>query len=353
MRKFPTTLYLLCAVCTNSYLETVKNFRSSSQIKSISILTLNIYYSNKNQNKKVQTLKKRKKRKRVLTNILCIFFSILGTKGFMGEPAVSPTYCPINGAYTFTYSVNDGTESSLECSTHSSELSDCPYGYGFNLKFQGCSFGNMDMSFHCLGNWQGHDGHQYVALMDTQALGDESRPRYRCAQYHQDEYSGEIKFALSSDSTCTNHLRSPTEGYETLALRPQLQKPWPTHFVGDVCDLPDWVQGQWEYLHVQGGSVLLKDNRNFKTFSARCVKKQNEEKFLLYARSHCGEEHYKCVWFKNRGINALEFQVGKYLHPFLIFQESTNIQVRKIYNFPQSERVPFSPIVKKSILSSL
>merc|ERR550539_489885 len=36
------------------------------------------------------------------------------TKGFMGEPAVSPTYCPINGAYSFTYSVNDGTESSLE-----------------------------------------------------------------------------------------------------------------------------------------------------------------------------------------------------------------------------------------------
>ena len=167
----------------------------------------------------------------------------------MGEPAVSPTYCPINGAYTFTYSVNDGTESSLECSSQTSELSDCPHGFGFNLKFQGCSFGNMEMSFHCLGNWwvliefyfvwfsvklihfnwiwinimffvcifrQGHDGHHYVALMDTQALGDESRPRYRCAQYNQDEYSGEIKFALSSDSTCTNRLTSPTDGYETL-----------------------------------------------------------------------------------------------------------------------------------------
>ena len=83
-----------------------------------------------------------------------IFFLIFsGTKGFMGEPAVSPTYCPINGAYTFTYSVNDGTESSLECSSQTSELSDCPHGFGFNLKFQGCSFGNMEMSFHCLGNW--------------------------------------------------------------------------------------------------------------------------------------------------------------------------------------------------------
>lgn len=70
-------------------------------------------------------------------------FVFLGTKGFMGEPAVSPTYCPINGAYTFTYSVNDGTENSLECSGKSSEISDCPYGFGFNLKFRECSFGNM------------------------------------------------------------------------------------------------------------------------------------------------------------------------------------------------------------------
>ena len=61
----------------------------------------------------------------------------------MGEPAVSPTYCPINGAYSFTYSVNDGTENSLECSGKSSEISDCPYGFGFNLKFRECSFGNM------------------------------------------------------------------------------------------------------------------------------------------------------------------------------------------------------------------
>ena len=61
----------------------------------------------------------------------------------MGEPAASPTYCPINGIYSFTYSVNDGTENSLECSYHTSELADCPYGFGFNLKFKGCSFGDM------------------------------------------------------------------------------------------------------------------------------------------------------------------------------------------------------------------
>ena len=111
-------------------------------------------------------------------------FTFAGTKGFMGEPAVSPTYCPINGAYTFTYSVNDGTENSLECQQHTSEISDCPYGFGLNLKFKGCSFGNMDMSFHCLGDWEGPSPNQrYVALMDTHERdGDVStRPIYRCA----------------------------------------------------------------------------------------------------------------------------------------------------------------------------
>ena len=259
----------------------------------------------------------------------------------MGEPAVSPTYCPINGAYTFTYSVNDGPEASLECSTHTSEISDCPYGFGFNLKFKECSFGGMDMSFHCLGDWEGTDGKRYVALMDTQAtVEQDNRPRYRyggkqlismlgipttinangssrrCALYEENEMTGEIKFALSSDSTCTNHLRSPVEGYETLTLRPKLQKAWPSRFLGaENCDLPDWAQGKWEHLHVQGGTLLLKDHRNFKTYTGKCVPQTGSsvhpERFLLYTRTQCGDEHYKCVWLKNRGENALEFQIGK------------------------------------------
>ena len=77
------------------------------------------------------------------------------TKGFMGEPAVSPTFCPFNGAYTFTYSVNDGSESELECASRESEVSDCPYWFGLNVRFQDCSFGDREMSYHCLGDWEG------------------------------------------------------------------------------------------------------------------------------------------------------------------------------------------------------
>ena len=122
--------------------------------------------------------------------------------------------------------------------------------------------------------------------------------------------------ALSSDSTCTNHLRSSTKGYETLTLKPRPQKPWPDHIQEeeDTCSLPDWAQGKWEHLHIQGGTLLLKDHRNFKTYTAKCVNQREnvyEERFLLYARTHCGDEHYRCVWIKNRGDNALEFQIGK------------------------------------------
>ena len=94
-----------------------------------------------------------------------------------------------------------------------------------------------DKSFHCLGDWEGPDGQRYVALMDTQATsrygggnGDGGeRPRYRCALYEEDVESGHIRMALSSDSTCINQLRSPTDGYETLRLRPKFPPAWPSH----------------------------------------------------------------------------------------------------------------------------
>ena len=136
--------------------------------------------------------------------------------------------------------------------------------------------------------------------------------------YEENDSTGEIKMALSSDSTCTNHLRSSTKGYETLTLKPRPQKPWPESVQSndDTCSLPEWAQGKWEHLHIQGGTLLLKDHRNFKTYTAKCVNQAenlDDERFLLYARTHCGDEHYRCVWIKNRGDNALEFQIGESL----------------------------------------
>lgn len=130
------------------------------------------------------------------------------TRDFYGGSAITKTYCPINGDYKFTYSINDGTEDDLECREPLSEASDCPTGYKFDLRFRGCSFRpdfgktssyfasgltsfskthlsfvTSDMSFQCLASWPGKQGETYMSLLDTKLpqLGEEPRPRYRCA----------------------------------------------------------------------------------------------------------------------------------------------------------------------------
>ena len=178
-----------------------------------------------------------------------------------GDPVVAQEYCPVNGRFVFTYSVNDGladdhvnvAENVNECHEPVSELSNCPYGFGLGLRFKRCSFGelgkypvkfffmfplgkvltnsscqnksnvssfpflngfllfcsnflffflsfflsSLEINFQCLGDWIGHNGERYMALLDVQdtqsttALttaggvgiinGAERRPRYRCA----------------------------------------------------------------------------------------------------------------------------------------------------------------------------
>ena len=234
------------------------------------------------------------------------------TKGFLGEPAVSPTYCPFNGEYTFTYSVNDGTENTLECPTPMSEISDCPFGFGFNLQFKQCSFGDLEISFHCLGDWEGRDGERFVALMDTGASLTQGRPRYRCAIYKEDKITGKVKMALSSDSTCVSNLDSSERGYETMVLHPKESPSWPE--LDSSCIFPDWIQGSWEHVDFQGDTMVYKDHRNFKTYTGKCIPHSSgdPERFLVYTRTQCGDEVYKCIWIKERGLNTMEIQVSLY-----------------------------------------
>ena len=237
------------------------------------------------------------------------------TKGFLGEPAVSPTYCPFNGAFTFTYSVNDGSETELECGAPLSTISDCPYGFGFNLQFKACSFQDKDVSFHCLGDWEGRNGERFITLMDTEATltSIQDKPRYRCAIYKADPSSGKIQLALSSDSTCVSNLHSASRGYETLVLHPQSAQAWPSHLTSS-CVFPDWLQGKWEHITFQGDTLVYKDHRTFKTYTGKCVphRSGHSDRFLVYTRTQCGDEQFKCLWVKERGVNTMEVQVGLY-----------------------------------------
>lgn len=72
-----------------------------------------------------------------------------------GDPVVAQEYCPVNGRFVFTYSVNDGladdhvnvAENVNECHEPVSELSNCPYGFGLGLRFKRCSFGELGKFF--------------------------------------------------------------------------------------------------------------------------------------------------------------------------------------------------------------
>lgn len=70
------------------------------------------------------------------------------TKELNGDTVIAQEYCPVNGRYVFTYSVNDGNvlENVNECHEPVSELSNCPYGFGLGLRFKHCSFGDLGES---------------------------------------------------------------------------------------------------------------------------------------------------------------------------------------------------------------
>jgi len=244
------------------------------------------------------------------------------TKELNGDTVIAQEYCPVNGRYVFTYSVNDGNvlENVNECHEPVSELSNCPYGFGLGLRFKHCSFGDLEINFQCLGDWIGHNGERYMALLDVQeptpgVIGVEKRPRYRCALYKEDPETGKMYVALSSDSTCQNDLKSPQEGYETLVLTAVLPPPLPFEVSTSACRFPTWTHGQWQDAYVEADTLVYKDLRNFRTYTVKCMveqqsNSQNQGHFVVYARTQCGDDFYTCMSMERRGVNVMEFQLG-------------------------------------------
>ena len=71
-----------------------------------------------------------------------------GVKDGSNDPRISEVYCPINGQFSFSYSLTSDTEPSSSCSPSSSfsTLSNCPYGFGLSLDYRGCSFPDQEVS---------------------------------------------------------------------------------------------------------------------------------------------------------------------------------------------------------------
>ncbi|XP_040579619.1 uncharacterized protein [Lepeophtheirus salmonis] len=238
------------------------------------------------------------------------------TRGFYGKSAITKTYCPLNGRYRFTYSINDGTEDELECNESLSTAGDCPSGYKFDLHFKGCSFPDLEMSFQCLASWEGENGDTYLSLLDTKLpqLGEEPRPRYRCGIFKEDPVSGQTHLALSSDSTCVHHLYSSQDGYETLHLSRIMDNDADTTGVllpsSPECTFPSWIQGKWNGIEVKGGRFTYRDEENFVTYRGTCLS-YSEHQFSVALETDCGQTFYACVDFAQRDTNVMEFRLGK------------------------------------------
>ena len=145
--------------------------------------------------------------------------------------------------------------------------------------------------------------------------------------FKEDPDTGLTHMAFSSDSTCTHHLYSAQDGFETLHLE-KLQALEPERSLDEpTCTFPDWLQGEWEGLSIQGSKFSYRDEHNFVTYSGSCMDFANDQefrdlsragadgnselKFLLKLRTECGAETFNCIQFQRRDSNVMEFQLGK------------------------------------------
>ncbi|XP_045116251.1 uncharacterized protein LOC123507441 isoform X2 [Portunus trituberculatus] len=233
------------------------------------------------------------------------------SRSFTQDGLIDRVFCPINGRFHFTYDVNDGTESSVECPEPSSELSNCPRGSELQLRFRRCSFGELNMSLRCLGDWRGHDGQRYLALWDP-AVTTHNQPRYRCAMYSVDQATQKVYLSFSIDATCTNHLHGPWDGYETMELFPLAPPSPPSVVLTTACDFPRWTEGAWQHLLIDARELWVQDDEMDKKYKTLCLSQHapHGERFALYSTNQCGEDEFTCIWIKKRAVNVIEYQMG-------------------------------------------
>ncbi|KAA0202679.1 hypothetical protein HAZT_HAZT010366, partial [Hyalella azteca] len=114
-----------------------------------------------------------------------------------GDESIAEVECPISGVFTFTYergkpTVGHGFDDPHDphgrdgggvlCPRPTSEMSNCPYGFGLNVHYRDCAYGQPDqLALQCLGGWRGAGGQHYMAVLDTSVGGADPGPRYRCA----------------------------------------------------------------------------------------------------------------------------------------------------------------------------
>lgn len=233
---------------------------------------------------------------------------------FRSSDEILEQFCPFqHGHYQFTYTKETGAPfASDRCPRTTSKASNCPSASDIELHFQGCSFTDKTVRFKCLGDWRANEtGEKFLALLEIDP-NDESGPKYRCGLFHEDEATGRAALTLSSDSTCQTNLYSASMGFESLQLRALPERPWPVVVRKGSCRFPEWSQGRWKDLSIAEAIMKHQSDVDLQTYSSHCIQQsnKNQNRFLIYSRSNCGSSQYNCVWFEQRGVNILEYQLG-------------------------------------------
>ena len=103
--------------------------------------------------------------------------------------------------------------------------------------------------------------------------------------FREEVGTGRILLAFSADAACHGRLEDPSRGHERLVLYSAPSRPWPPAVRRATCSFPEWAQGHWQHAHVSDNTIVYKDVKNFRSYTARCVG-GGDEKFVIYSRSH-------------------------------------------------------------------
>ena len=221
------------------------------------------------------------------------------TRGFYGEAAAGESHCPMTGRHSVEEKCGDSSV------MRTGEGGTCPSESRLSLALP-CS--NTALSLQCLGHWLGEDGQHYLALLDTQLpqLGEEPRPRYRCAIYLEE--SGVTRMALGNDSTCRHQLSSHKEGAQVVSLRKQEIRS-PRSHRGQR--LPSWAQGKWKDLKVEGAAITYRDAEERTTLHLRALARRGKGKWVVSVDTECGQAGgFTCLSLEQRAKGILELQLS-------------------------------------------
>lgn len=63
-----------------------------------------------------------------------------------------------------------------------------------------------------------------------------------------------------------------------------------------MCTFPEWMQGNWEHMHVESDTLIYKDHATFKTYTIKCAANfESEDKYLIYTRTQ---------WYKTSKVST-------------------------------------------------